>query len=564
MALAASLTAAPPAAYAGDVPTPELKKSYLLDEIDDAEPSGFMGASKSGKYSVFIPGDNWGSGYSSQFGIVLDAKDGSTFHVPMSVDSYNYFGSYCFSSDEKTMFGVDPNGETDNDPDRATVNVVDLSSKKTKQYPLSPDCFAYDSYTPRIQSSKDGSLLYMSEASGNSSGDSDTASYTAHFCVYDYKNGKVSSQCQFTSSEDSTIEDTWVSTDGKYGYVIEKDRKEVGDDYRYTDYVVTIDVESGKTVSREELKGMSDIADRFTYSGGKNDNIAINDDGALVDLAFFVSKKGGVVRVGGKNGSNAISRNRDGSRVLVAGTRKGGSSEETYASLSVVDTKTGKTVSQSNSGLSYNLLKCGVGPMSSDGSYMAAWQDDGNARSLRLFDTKTGACSKIKLKGYTSYDAGYDDVWSSYCFFSGDNSKIYVVSSDTEYERANRVDVYDSNIFGASAAAAGSVTSSSFGSGVGPVAIVAGAAVVVVVVVGGFFIVRARKASKAVATSSASAGAPVASQPMVPQAGNPQQVPSQAQQAPAPDNAPRFCAACGSPLVPGARFCPRCGAPVKR
>lgn len=68
LALAASLIVAPLGAYAADVPTPELKDSYVLDN------SFYVGHSPSGRYVLYVD-------ESTGKTCLLDAKDGSHVEV---------------------------------------------------------------------------------------------------------------------------------------------------------------------------------------------------------------------------------------------------------------------------------------------------------------------------------------------------------------------------------------------------------------------------------------------------------------------------------------------------
>lgn len=133
-------------------------------------------------------------------------------------------------------------------------------------------------------------------------------------------------------------------------------------------------------------------------------------------------------------------------------------------------------------------------------------------------------------------------------------------------EKGIRVDVYKSNIARSplKTASSGKAEESFLLSPVVVGAIVVALAVVVIVVV---FVVRRKMASR-VATDSGVTPLGSAADSQI----NPSRQQGslrfsgeqQFHQATTSMDGPRFCASCGTPLVPDAKFCPHCGAPIKR
>ena len=540
MALAASLTAAPPAAYASDVATPELKNTYQIDDAD------YRGHSPSGRYVIY---KDTSSEHDSDNKLHLfDSKDGSQYGLgadPQSGDS-DYVTAYCFSADEDNFYYIDG--------DSRSVVAFDLSTHKSKEYPLGAtvpddvldDLSDHDDVKIRLQVSKDKEAFYITTVYYD---DRDEAT-KAVLSVFDYQNNNITAKYEYSTSEkdDYRIEGpAWISNDGRYGYVV---CRYSGDDYDDNkDYeVVTVDLKSKKVANTSPCDG----------AGGA---VAVNDSGAAIGTGCYVSKKGKATSAYYSN-LEYESLNPDGSLAFGlynAKSRYLGSSSSQLSSLEmiIVDNKTGKTKWKTKypndlwmGGGRYTDPISEYGAITNDGSYVLGnVRDENDNDLLYLIDTKTGANSHINLRGTLADNYG-SNTESSY--FSKDSSKIYVVQEEND---GIRLDIYKSGI--SKNAASKSAQGKGHASAVNPVFIVLGVAVVVAAGVGGFFIVRARKGSKNVVTSVANVAAPAASKPTVPQTGDDQQ-------APTTDNAPKFCASCGTPLVPGARFCPHCGAPVKR
>lgn len=567
LALSASLIIAPLGAYAADVPTPELKDTYVLDD------SFYVGHSPSGRYVLYVD-------ESTEKTCLLDAKDGShaeVANVKVDVNSNYYDVAFCFSVKEDFLYCLDNTNYS--------VAVFDISKGKSEEYPLGsyfPSAALEDDSNyggVKFQLSKDNKSLCITSfirswdwGMSNSDGESasivfsDGASASIVFSVVDLKNGNTTSKCEYPLSDDRPlgnvcfVDNAWISNDGKYGYVVRGN----GDpyDYSYDFDVATIDLKSQQTINTSKIED-------FDKSGSFG--IFVCDDGAYGE-GTFVSKTGEVT-FADSSSLDYLSHNQDASLTLglskeEAGDYRGsGSSDLGDREMAVIDNKTGKTKWKTNIPADYAQYDSeyahghgGYGGMSSDGAYVLSffWDDDFNC-SLFLLDTKTGEYSQVQLKDLLEYDyASYTDFST---WFSKDDSLIYAVQRvDVSPQRGIRVDVYKSGITRDSLL---SIAQDEDGTlALNPVAIILFAAFVVVCGVVSLFILSVRKTSRrsvapaatvdyAAFRSAASQGDSSACAQVHPR------------QTSVPIDCPRFCGSCGGPLVPGTRFCPHCGAPVK-
>ena len=531
LALAASLVAAPFGAYAADIPTPELKDTYELEN------SIYVGRSPSGRYVLY------GDVSEEQF-YLLDTDDWSRTIVEIDASSDDYKNAYCFSADEGTFYCFDRTNDS--------VIAYDLSNGESEEYPLGSaapsDVLDDDDGDVRLQISKDNKSLFITSLVY----DSRSEDYYAVFSVIDFKNSNTTTKYEYTSSDDYSLDGpAWISNDGKYGYVIRDYRGDDYDSHSYYD-VVTLDLKAKETVNTSE----------FDRSG---DRVVVNDGGAAIGPSLYVSKKGDATSIYYSNlEHNSI--NQDGTLALGLYNEDShglGSSSSELESLEmiVVDNKTGETKWRTKYPNDLPFVSGdGYGALSNDGRFaLANGEDDNDNNLLYLIDTKTGAHSQLNLRGSLEYDrVGDDDYWGS-AWFSKDCSLIYAVQDNKD--DGFRIDVYKSGISQQSLSSDSQKEDNS--SSFNPIFIVVIVAILIAAGVGGFFIIRMRKHSKAFATAGNST-AYTAPQQTMPQNYVGQQAQAQPQQAPALSDAPRFCSSCGSPLTPDSQFCPHCGAPVKR
>lgn len=554
MALAASLIVAPLGAYADDVPTPELKDSYVLDN------SFYVGHSPSGRYVLYVD-------ESTGKTCLLDAKDGSHAEVAnvKDNDGHYYDLPFCFSVKEDFLYCLD---NTNN-----SVVVFDISKGKSEEYPLdsyiltgrSEDDSSYGD--AGFQLSKDNkSLCITSFVCSLDWGmpNSDGANASIVFNVVDLKNGNTTSKCEYTLSDDrplgnvGVVDNAWISNDGKYGYVVHGngDPKDIAYDFD----VATIDLKSQQTINTSKING-------FDKSGSFG--IFVCDDGAYGN-GTFVSKTGEVTFADSSN-LDYCSHNQDASLTLglskeEAGDYRGsGSSDLGDREMAVIDNRTGKIKWKTNIPADYaqyeELTDYGYGGMSSDGAYALSfgWDGDSHSSLLFLMDTKTGEYSQVQPKDMSGYDYA---LFTDSSWFSKDDSLIYAAQRiDISPQRGIRVDVYKSGITRNSLLSIAQDEDGTFA--LNPVAIILFAALVVVCGVVSLFILSVRKASRRSVAPAATVDY-AAFRSAASQGDSSAWAQVRSRQTSAPIDCPRFCGSCGGPLVPGTRFCPHCGAPVKR
>lgn len=539
----------PLGAYAADVPTPELKDTYVLDN------SFYAGHSPSGRYVLYVD-------ESTGKTCLLDAKDGSHVEVAnvKDNDGYYYDLPFCFSAKEDFLYCLDNTNYS--------VAVFDISKGKSEEYPLGsyfPSTALEDDSNyggVKFQLSKDNKLLCITSVICDSDWvnlNSNGASASIVFNVVDLKNGNTTSKCEYPlSGDDRPLGNAWISNDGKYGYVVRGN----GDpyDYSYDFDVATIDLKTQQTINTSKI-------DDYDKSGSVG--IFVCDDGAYGDGAF-VSKTGEVTFADSSN-LDYYSHNQDASLTLglskeEAGDYRGsGSSDLGDREMAVIDNRTGKIKWKTNISADYaqyeELTVHGYGGMSSDGAYALSfgWDGDSNSSLLFLMDTKTGEYSQVHLKDMLEYDfASYTDFST---WFSKDDSLIYAAQREGfSPQRGFRVDVYKSGITRNSLLSIVQDEDGTFA--LNPVAIILFAALVVVCGVVSFFILRVRKISRRSVAPAATVDY-AAFRPAASQGDGSAWAQVHPRQTSAPIDCPRFCGSCGGPLVPGTRFCPHCGAPVK-
>lgn len=299
-----------------------------------------------------------------------------------------------------------------------SVAVYNLSKDESEEYPLGAavpsDILEYSrGGDVRLQISKDNKSLFVTSLVN----DTPSNDYYAVFSVVDFRNGNTTAKYEYTPSDDYYLDETaWISTDGKYGYVVQN---YCGDDYdSHSSYdVVTIDLNSKKTVNSSE----------FDKSGYR---VVVNDNGAAIGTSCYVSKEGDATCTYYSN-LEYSSINQDGS--LVLGLYNGdchglGSSSSELESLEmiVVDNKTGETQWRAKYPNEISLYyRDDFGALSDNGRFaLVNGRDDNDNNLLYLIDTKTGAHSQLNLRGSLEYDrVGEDDYWGS-AWFSKDCSLI--------------------------------------------------------------------------------------------------------------------------------------------
>lgn len=534
LALAASLIVAPLGAYAAGVPTPEFKETYTVESAESA-----VCRSLSGKYIVFNEDNNGDPG---DYGTVLNVEDGTQKRVKMSLEN-SWDGYCCFSSDEKTLYAYDE--------DSLSVTAYDLSSNKSKTYKLNSSVIA-DGRAARFQLSEDGkSFLFIS------------GSQSIQFCKYDFENGEIEEQfevdedtCGVESSYEVKSDDYWMSSDGMYGYIVFYG----SEDGNYCNKIVTYGLDTASIANIISVKPDEEDSHDCVYPLGLVfSGIPITSDkGTFLNNGALLSKNGEMTNDTVCEPTNPdqlnehdgiCSVNSNGSLTLILQGSEGkyyGSFSDEVAVYDCASGKQGEKVKPSSPVGAY-------GSLSNDGRYVLGTNYDNDSQMV-LLDLNKNDASQTALKSERSVE----ELW-----FADDDALICCMSPA---EKGIRVDVYKSNIARSplKTASSGKAEESFLLSPVVVGAIVVALAVVVIVVV---FVVRRKMASRVVTDSGVTPLGSAADSQINPsrQQGSLRfSGEQQFHQATTSMDGPRFCASCGTPLVPDAKFCPHCGTPIKR
>ena len=528
LALAASLIVAPLGAYAADVPTPEFKETYTVESAERA-----VCRSLSGKYIVFNEDNNGDPG---DYGTVLNVEDGTQKRIKMSLEN-SWDGYCCFSSDEKMLYAYDE--------DSLSVTAYDLSSNKSKTYKLGSSVIA-DGRASRFQLSEDGkSFLFLS------------GSRSIQFCKYNFEKDEIEEQFAIDDdnlgvepSSEVIRDDYWLSSDGMYGYIV----FDGSEDGKSCNKIVTYDLGTASIANIVSVELDTENSYGAVYPLGLCfSGIPITSDkGTVLNNGALLSKNGemtndavcGLSEPDYPNEDDGIcSVNSSGSLALIA--QGNDTSSDEVAVYDCASGKQGEKVKPSSPVGAY-------GSLSNDGRYVLGIKTNSdNNDKMVLLDLNKNVASKTPLKSG-------DRLW-----FADDDT---LVCSMGHAEKGIRVDVYKSNIARSplKTASSGKAEESFLFSPVIVGAIVVALAVVVIVVV---FVVRRKMASRVATDSGATPLGSAADSQINPsrQQGSLRfSGEQQFHQATTSMDGPRFCASCGTPLVPDAKFCPHCGTPIKR
>lgn len=492
--------------------------------------------SLSGKYIVFNEDNNGDPG---DYGTVLNVEDGTQKRVKMSLEN-SWDGYCCFSSDEKTLYAYDE--------DSLSVTAYDLNSNKSKTYKLGSSVIA-DGGAWRFQLSEDGkSFLFISYISGSRS---------IQFCKYNFEKDEIEEQFAIDddtlgvdSSYEVEIGDYWLSSDSMYGYIV----FDGSEDGKSCNKIVTYDLDTASiaNIVSVELDTESNYGAVYPLGLCFSGIPITSDKGTVLNNGALLSKNGemtndavcGLSEPDYPNEDDGIcSVNSSGSLALIA--QGNDTSSDEVAVYDCVSGKQGEKVKPSSPIDAY-------GSLSNDGRYMLGIKaNSDNNDQMVLLDLNKNVASKTPLKSGGG-------LW-----FADDDALICCMSPA---EKGIRVDAYKSNIARSplKTASSGKAEESFLFSPVIVGAIVVALAVVVIVIV---FVVRRKIASRVATDSGATPLGSAADSQINPsrQQGSPRfRGEQQFQQAATSMDGPRFCASCGTPLVPDAKFCPHCGTPIKR
>lgn len=489
--------------------------------------------SLSGKYIVFNEDNNGDPG---DYGTVLNVEDGTQKRIKMSLEN-SWDGYCCFSSDEKTLYAYDE--------DSLSVTAYDLSSNKSKTYKLGSSVIA-DGRASRFQLSEDGkSFLFLS------------GSRSIQFCKYNFEKDEIEEQFAIDDdnlgvepSSEVIRDDYWLSSDGMYGYIV----FDGSEDGKSCNRIVTYDLGTASIANIVSVELDTENSYGAVYPLGLCfSGIPITSDkGTVLNNGALLSKNGemtndavcGLSEPDYPNEDDGIcSVNSSGSLALIA--QGNDTSSDEVAVYDCASGKQGEKVKPSSPVGAY-------GSLSNDGRYVLGIKTNSdNNDKMVLLDLNKNVASKTPLKSG-------DRLW-----FADDDT---LVCSMGHAEKGIRVDVYKSNIARSplKTASSGKAEESFLFSPIIVGAIVVALAVVVIVVV---FVVRRKMASRVATDSGATPLGSAADSQINPsrQQGSLRfSGEQQFHQATTSMDGPRFCASCGTPLVPDAKFCPHCGTPIKR
>lgn len=524
--IVAALTplAAPPAALADGLPTPELEKSLTVD-VEGEDPSAWF--TDDGNYAVIADydfDDNYNDdandvcyGYSR-----LDLKSGEVtpIDIPKSCLSDVYSTSngkylYWLEDDKVIVYSVE-------DQQRVAHSIQVKKSEVN-----------------RIELNEDGNSL-TAYCSNGKYGD---------FCVFNLQSNEKS----FTYKFEKDDLDAVLSRNGKRLYVCSNRKLKI------------IDIPDGST-SIKEIPGNAQC-DGVTTADGSDKLLLIettsDDDDSLYTTYFMADYDG-----------NNIDKVADGHKIHIYGWGNNilALTGENFDTI-VIDSHSGKQIRyviRNDDEDSYDSIS----DISRNGDIALAgvstWDSHDNSRAIRLIDTKTGQRVDCKIKT--------DD----YCYlgFVDNDQKIIVDYSDAEDPTKMHVDVYKSNIHYSP------IEKLIFFAQDNMPIVVGGGIAAVLMIIGGIAVVCIRRKKRAAAQTSIAGTAPkakkykrsrhkkyaqqeqVAQQSSADSAFDTQWQSSgeplaDISQQPVASSAPKFCRHCGTPLVPEARFCPKCGHPVE-
>lgn len=524
--IVAALTplAAPPAALADGLPTPELEKSLTVD-VEGEDPYAWF--TNDGNYAVIADydfDDNYNDdandvcyGYSR-----LDLKSGEVtpIDIPKSCLSDVYSTSngkylYWLEDDKVIVYSVE-------DQQRVAHSIQVKKSEVN-----------------RIELNEDGNSL-TAYCSNGKYGD---------FCVFNLQSNEKS----FTYKFEKDDLDAVLSRNGKRLYVCSNRKLKI------------IDIPDGST-SIKEIPGNAQC-DGVTTADGSDKLLLIettsDDDDSLYTTYFMADYDG-----------NNIDKVADGHKIHIYGWGNNilALTGENFDTI-VIDSHSGKQIRyvirnddedsyDSISDISRNgdIALTGVSP----------WISHDNSSAIRLIDTKTGQRVDCKIK---SDSTGIPE-------FVDNDQKIVVDYSDAEDPTKMHIDVYKSNIHYSP------IEKLIFFAQDNMPIVVGGGIAAVLMIIGGIAVVCVHRKKRAAAQTSIAGTAPkakrhkrsrhkkhaqqeqVAQQSSADSAFDTQWQSSgeplaDISQQPVASSAPKFCRHCGTPLVPEAKFCPKCGHPVE-
>lgn len=519
--IVAALTplAAPPAALADGLPTPELEKSLTVDvEGQDT----YAWATDDGNYAIiadydYDPYDKYNAngvyyGYSR-----LDFKSGEV--TPIDIPKS------CLSDVQSTSNGEYLYWLED---DKVIVYSVE------DQQRVAHSIHAKKLEAGSIELNEDGNSL-TAYCSNGKYGD---------FCVFNLQSNKKTLTYKFEKDDLNAV----LSRDGKRLYVCSNRKLKI------------IDIPNGST-SIKEIPGNAQC-DGVTTADG-SDKLLIrttSDDDDSPYTTYFIADYDG----------NNIDKVAGGNKIVIYGWGKYilALTGENFDTI-VIDSHSGKQIRyvvRNDDEDSYDSIS----DISRNGDIALAGVSHDNSSAIRLIDTNTGQRVDCKIKSDSSCIPELVD----------NDQKIFVDYSDVEDPTKMHIDIYKSNIHYSPIEKliffAQDNMSIVVGGGIALVLMIIGGIAVVCVH-------RKKRAAAQTSIAGTAPKAKkhkrsrhkkyaqqeqIAQQPSADAAFDTRQQSTEEpltaiHQQPVVSSAPKFCRHCGTPLVPEAKFCAKCGHPVE-
>ena len=506
---ALSPLAAPPAALAsGNVPTPELEKSYSFKTSSD---NSYISVGYHIKYAYLRDYDD---DYNLKSIALINLNDGSLSPVDIPKKSLD---SACSSNDGKLTW-IEGSNLVVFSPEKQSRSVHSLKAGK-----YTPD-YAW------ISENGETACVIQHDSDDN---------YSHAF--YDLKTDK---EMQLYRDSDYS----WVafSKDGDCFYVVSTDAK------KCTITLKVFDTKTGSTKSNTakvnkvtdsaeinsvlRLPDSEDIilqGESFLIRADRDANLSTlsNDEDHAFDTDNSSLGTSEYYPVYLSNGSEDLFQEEDGSYFL----------NMQDSDLGVIDLQSGNTISS----IAFPFGDGYLSDISHDGSILLGKYSDDDKSSMCLIDAKTGAKSE------------FNSHWCSLYFMNGDR-KILAAYSEEDDPTTLHVNIYKSNI-------PHSLPEDVLYFIQTHLPFVIGGGVAIVLIIGGAIVILCIRKKR---TRTANGMAAATPKPQRKQRRSQKRAQSDAaapttpEMPAAPAEPARFCRHCGTPLVPEAQFCPTCGQKV--
>lgn len=525
--IVAALTplAAPPAALADGLPTPELEKSYTfknttIEALTDDEGNAIL--------RTYQRNDDEDADYSTVGYSVLDLSNGSTKDIKIPKASLE-----SVQTQAGCVTWLDGNN----------LAIYSVDDQKTSTHPIELKKYA-ETYVELSTNGKVAAIAYENE-------DSDLK----RIDVYDLEANKMIESYKCGKNDERYL----LSNDGKRLYVTS-----LGDNG--SSKLTTIDTSSGsrktqtipftggkfmvrKAGSDTVYVGGSicDTLAKFDYDG----NVESLADGQLFNFAIPYDNFLFAAKISRKNNkadfdSIQYALINDNGKEIEAISPAFKDADDSHYSFRDFSEHGGMTL--------VSLEKSAASNSKSNSDSEADAEDSKTSISAYLAETGTGQKTKLPIKTENVRELQFID---------GDQ-KIFAAYEDKNDSDKLHIDIYKSNI-------PHSVIDDVLFFAKNNLPVVIGGGIVLVLVIGGTLIVCVRRRKKRSGVKSdASDKAPKAKKQKLDlrkKKAQPEIVSTASAgstlQPQAPVSAPKFCRHCGTPLVSEAKFCPKCGHPVE-